>query len=472
MKALAQACANCAMITTLLVAGGGLLAAPMTAAAAGAPAASNDSDQIEPQAGQWDTWVLKSSDEFRPKPPPNTSETAKELAQLKSLLASSDPKAQTQVTYWDAGTPSYRWLDLAFDRYDKGPPSPLVSRALALLNVAIYDAIVATWDAKYHYNRPRPSGSGIVPRIAMPASPSYPSEHAAAAGAASAVLGYLFPEEKDFFAAKAEEAAQSRLLAGVHYPSDVAAGLALGRSVGEKVIEWAKADGSDAKWTGQIPVGPGKWIGEKPVAPLSGNWKTWVIASPGDYLPPPPPAHDSDQTKAELQEIKAITRTFPITSKAVIWHTFDRAYPYWDRFISTSLFEQRQDSNIPKAALMYAAMAAAQHDAIVACFNAKYTYWRIRPPQLDKAITPLFPTPNHPSYPAAHACGSVAAATVLAAYFPESADMLNAAGHEAGDSRIWAGIHYASDRDAGEVLGKAVAEAVLKRVGQMTQPQP
>jgi membrane-associated phospholipid phosphatase len=47
--------------------------------------------------------------------------------------------------------------------------------------------------------------------------------------------------------------------------------------------------------------------------------------------------------------------------------------------------------------------------------------------------------------------------------------MVRAAAHEAGDSRIWAGVHYASDRDAGEVLGKAVAEAVLKRVGQMTQ---
>ncbi|MEZ4659658.1 MAG: phosphatase PAP2 family protein [Caldilineaceae bacterium] len=52
------------------------------------------------------------------------------------------------------------------------------------------DAIVA-WDAKYAYNRPRPSG--ITPLIVEPASPSYPSEHAAAAGAAATVLAYLFP---------------------------------------------------------------------------------------------------------------------------------------------------------------------------------------------------------------------------------------------------------------------------------------
>lgn len=425
-------------------------------------------EQIEPQAGQWATWVLTSSNELRPAPPPDATETTAEVAQLKDLVAASDPKAQALVQYWDTGAPPYRWLEFAFERYGKGPPNPRVSRALAILNVAIYDAIVATWDAKYTYNRPRPSG--IASRIPVPASPSYPSEHAAAAGAASTVLAYLFPEEAEFFAARAEEAGQSRLYAGVHYPSDVAAGLALGRSVGVKVIGWAKADGSDAQWTGSIPVGPDKWIGENPVTPLAGKWKTWVITSPEDYLPPAPPAYDSAQTQAELQEIKAVTRTFPITSRAVIWHTFDRAYPYWDQFISTSLFEQRQDNNIPRAALMYAALAVAQHDAIVACFNAKYTYWRIRPPQLDKEIVPLFPTPNHPSYPAAHACGSTAAATVLAAYFPEGAEMLRAAAHEAGTSRIWAGIHYASDRDAGEVLGKAVAEAVLKRVAQMAQP--
>jgi membrane-associated phospholipid phosphatase len=424
-------------------------------------------EQIEPKAAKWGTWVLKSSAELRPAPPPDASATTAELAKLKELMASTDAKALAAVTYWDAGAPSYRWLELATDRYSKGPPSPRVARALALVNVAIYDAIAATWDAKYTYNRPRPSG---VTRVATPNSPSYPAEHAAAAGAASTVLAYLFPEEAALFAAKAEEAAQSRLTAGVHYPSDVAAGLALGRSVGAKVVEWAKADGSDAQWTGQIPTGPDKWVGENPVTPLAGKWKPWVIKSPDDFLPPPPPAHDAAQTQAEIKEIQAITHTFPIDSKAMIWHTFDSAYPYWNRFISTRLFEKRQDTNIPRASLIYTALGAAAYDAAVACFNAKYTYWRIRPSQLDKTIKPLFPPPNHPSYPAAHSCISVASAEVLAAFFPDDAAMLRTAAHEAGDSRIWAGVHYASDRDAGEALGKAVAEAVLKRVDKMTQP--
>ena len=151
------------VLSVLLLAGCAMLPAST-------PAAPTARDQIEPKAAKWGTWVLKSSSELRPAPPPDASATAAEVAKLKELVASSDPKAQASVAYWDAGAPTYRWLELAFDRYSKGPPGPRVSRALALLNVAIYDAIAATWDAKYTYNRPRPSG--IATRIAMPDSPS------------------------------------------------------------------------------------------------------------------------------------------------------------------------------------------------------------------------------------------------------------------------------------------------------------
>ena len=328
--------------------------------------------------------------------------------------------------------------DSPLERYgQKAHPAPCVSRGLALLNVAIYDAIVATWEAKYTYNRPRPHG--VTPLIAMPASPSYPSEHAAAAGAAATVLGYLFPDEADFFAAQAEAAGQSRLHAGVHYPSDVDAGLALGEAVGAKVLEWAQHDGSDAEWDGVIPTGPDKWIGENPVQPLAGTWQTWVIDSADDYLPAPPPAIDSEQMQAELAELKAIERILPRAMEAWIWHSFDRAYPWWYRHISTRLFEQDRTANIPRATMIYTALAVTYHDTIVACFNGKYTYWMIRPPHLDAEIVNLFPIPNHPSYPAAHSCASMASAMVISEFFPEDAEMIQAAAHAAGTSRLIGG---------------------------------
>lgn len=421
---------------------------------------------IVPEAGQWETWVLSSNSELRPAPPPNVEATAAELVELQTLVAAADESAQAQVQYWNAGTPNYRWIELAIERYAKGPPSPMVSRGLALLNVAIYDAIVATWEAKYTYNRPRPTG--VSPMLEMPASPSYPSEHAAAAGAAATVLAYLFPDEADFFMAQADAAGQSRLYAGIHYPSDVTAGLAMGHSVGEQVVALAQTDGSDVMWDGERPTGPDKFVGANPVFPLAKTWQTWAINSVDEYLPPPPPAIDAEQMQAELAEIKAFDRTLPQSMSAWVWHSFDRAYPYWYGHISTKLFEQDQTDNIPQAALMYATLAVANHDSILACFNGKYTYWLIRPSDLDSEITPLFPVPPHPSYPSAHSCASMSMAMVISDFFPEDAEMIQAAAHAAGTSRLIAGIHYASDRESGETLGKAVAATVLARMKEMT----
>lgn len=52
------------------------------------------------------------------------------------------------------------------------------------------------------------------------------------------MLAYLFPEETDFITARAEEAAMSRLWGGIHFRSDIETGLALGRAVAQKVIEY------------------------------------------------------------------------------------------------------------------------------------------------------------------------------------------------------------------------------------------
>ena len=102
--------------------------------------------------------------------------------------------------------------------------------------MAIYDATIAAWKSKYFYNRTRPSevDPTLATAVATPGSPSYPSEHAAAAGAAATVLAYFFPDEASSFQAMAEEAAQSRVQAGVQFPSDSSAGLELGRKVAEQ----------------------------------------------------------------------------------------------------------------------------------------------------------------------------------------------------------------------------------------------
>jgi hypothetical protein len=85
----------------------------------------------------------------------------------------------------------------------------------------------------------------------------------------------------------------------------------------------------------------------------------------------------------------------------------------------------------------------------------------MRPFQVDPELKPLFPAPNHPSYPAAHACISTAAGHTLAGLFPRDAEPLRALAKQAADARMWAGIHYPSDVEAGRAIGDAVAKQAV-----------
>jgi membrane-associated phospholipid phosphatase len=425
-------------------------------------------DQIEPKAGSWKTWVLSSGSQFRLPAPPDKAATEAEIQQLKELAAKRDAASLDQIAYWDTGSPSYRWNEITVAECLKVPMgSPGAARNVALVNIAMYDAIVAAWDSKYAHNRPRPSTvdptlSTVLPD---PRSPAYPSEHAAAAGAASTVLAYLFPDNAKFFADEAEEAGQSRLLAGIDYPSDVKAGLELGRKIGALVVERGKADGSDVKWTGTVPTEKGKWTGTNPAFPMLGTWKPWILKSGDEFRPGPPPAFDSEQEKTELAEVVNFKRTPKTNADAFFWEYAvggTRNYWFFNELTTRKIWEYRLDSNPPRAARVYALSSIANYESGLACFDAKYAYWAIRPFQLDPNFKPLFTTPNHPSYPSAHSCLSGGTTTVLAYLFPRDAGTLNSLAEQAGEARIWAGIHFRVDVVDGLALGHKVGEKIIE----------
>jgi len=112
-------------------------------------------------------------------------------------------------------------------------------------------------------------------------------------------------------------------------------------------------------------------------------------------------------------------------------------------------------------ARIYALISSVRFDAFIANQDGKFTYWYLRPHQLDSNIIPLFPVPNFPSYPSNHSMFSAARSEVLTYLFPTRADFIRAVGKEGGDSRIWAGIHYPMDNVAGVQLGKSVAGVFL-----------
>lgn len=256
------------------------------------------------------------------------------------------------------------------------------------------------------------------------------------------------------------------MLASASYPSDVAAGLALGRAVARRVIEHGRADGSAAAWTGSVPVAAGRWSGDSPVLPQTARWRPWLLSRPDELRPPPPPAPDSERMTRELDEVRTVERTPQRIAAALFWEHAaggTRSYQFWNEHLSRALLEHRLDHNAPWSARAYALLNVALYDAAVACWDAKYAYWAIRPVQLEPRVRPLFTTPNHPSYPSGHSCFGAAAATVLGHLFPRDAAVFEALASEASESRLWAGIHFRSDLEAGRALGRAVAGRVLER---------
>lgn len=426
--------------------------------------------QIEPQAGRWKTWVLSSGSQLRLPAPPDGLAQEVEIRNLITRAGRRDTATLNAISFWDSGPPGYRWNEFAINQLVRNSISgPRSVRILSLLNVAIYDATIAAWDSKYVHNRPRPSevNSHVAPAIPVPNSPSYPSEHAAVASAAAAVLSYLFPADAQTYERAAQEASESRLNAGVQFPSDVSAGQELGRKVAEQVLAWARTDGSDAVFTGTIPTGPGFWRGTNPLAPTGGSWRTWVIASGSEFRPPPPPAFGSAQQAQELAEVKNFPRPIPAsganfatTRAAYFWQ--GQTSRLWNDILTTKLFEYQLDRNPPRAARAYALMSVAAHDAIIACWDGKYTYWAARPNMLDPSIVTLFPNPNHPTYPSAHAMFDGPYGAVLGYLFPRDADYFTAQAREGGESRLWAGIHFRSDIEAGLEIGRAVGQKVIE----------
>ena len=425
-----------------------------------------DCPPIEPNAGNWKTWVISSGKDYRVPPPPGRRETKAELKQLAEIMSHNDAQTQQQIEFWDAGAPAYRWIDLINARVLAGTPTtPYAHRVYAYVAQAMYDATVATWESKSFYDRPRPSeyDHELPTVLPVPNSASYPSEHAAAAQAAATVLAYFLPAEAQSFQTMAEQAGWSRVQAGLQFPSDYYAGLALGKKVAEQVIAKAKLDGSDAVWTGTVPTGPCMWTGTNPGNIAAANWTPILLTSPSQFRPPPPPSCDSPQVAAEAAAVRDFPRTFTSNSKAYYWQSPEGLQTWPFRYADKWIFEDKLDQNPPRVARAYALIASVMFDAFIASQDGKFTYWYLRPNQLDPSIIPLFAVPNFPSYPSNHSTFSAARSEILAYLFPAHADYIRAVGKEAGDSRIWAGIHYPMDNVSGVNLGKAVAQVFIDR---------
>jgi membrane-associated phospholipid phosphatase len=135
----------------------------------------------------------------------------------------------------------------------------------------------------------------------------------------------------------------------------------------------------------------------------------------------------------------------------------------WLQAADLAIFENHLDLNAPRAARAYAYETIAQHDATLACWDAKYTYLELRPSQADATITTLFANPQHPGYPSGHACASGASAAIMSFLFPGDSQAFSQMASDAGTSTFDAGIHTPLDVSKGLSLGSSVGQKVAAR---------
>src|SRR6186997_2157081 len=410
--------------------------------------------QVEPEAGNWKTWFITSGKDYRLSAP---SSYKNEIPEVLARQRNLDTKTNQQIIFWNAGSPGYHWQEMMNKLWavDTGRYGALANM---LLGVAIYDATIAAWDTKYAYKRPRPfvADNKIKIYTVKPESPSFPCENSVAAGVAVTIFSHFYPAMADSVKKLAQQQMDSRIAAGVAFPSDTRAGFELGRKIAEKEIEQTKDYVSTAAWDGKVPDKPGSWRGKFAMLPLAGKNKTVVLESGSEFRPGPPP----DFAK-EMEEMKNYKQTFRSLSNAFYWAN----QSWFMDNLSKKIFENNLHLNPPRAARINAVVNVTSYDAFVACWDAKYTYWGIRPNQYDTTFRPaILMTPPFPGYPSGHAAISGAMAEIYSYFFPDEKDVFRQKAKEAAESRFQAGIHFRTDNEVALELGRKVAVKVLQRV--------
>lgn len=200
-----------------------------------------------PAWGKAKAWLMAPADsaKYMPPPPPayDSPRFERDLEEVRRFSDKRTPEQLRIAQYWADGvgtaTPPGHWNEIACDLIQKEKLSELkAARILAHMNMAVMDAGICCWAAKYKYCLIRPSqmDTNITTPVGLPNFPAYTSGHSSFSGAASDVLAYFFPARKDSLRSMAQEAAMSRLYGGIHYRFDSEVGLENGRSMASLAI--------------------------------------------------------------------------------------------------------------------------------------------------------------------------------------------------------------------------------------------
>ena len=359
-----------------------------------------------------------------------------------------------------------------------GPPP--ANRAMAITHTAVYEAVNAI-------TKRYPSGA-----LKLEAAPGA-SVDAAIAAANRTALAKLLPSQH-----AAIEAAYQAALSKIDDGAAKASGIAVGEQAAVAVLALRADDGAAAGEAYRPQTAAGVYV--PTVIPAATHWpqrKPWLMTSPAQFRPGPPPALTSALWARDYNEVKALggksnsRRTAEQTQIAGFWEA--TLPPIYNGIVlSVANVSGRE---VTQNARLFAAVAQAADDALLAVFEAKYHYnfWRpvtaIRNGDLDgndaterdASWTPFIETPMHPEYPCAHCTVAGAVGTVLQAEIGTGAmptlattsylvkgparnwTKIDDFMHEVGNARVYDGVHFRNSTEVGAAMGKQIgALAVAK----------
>lgn len=389
------------------------------------------------------------------------------------------------------------WNAIAVNAAISTGQSPFAqARFAAIVQVAVFTAVNAITEDYEPYVTTVPSAPGA-------------SADAAAVAAAYKVLSTYFGGNAAVLATL--NAARTASLAAIPDGDAKTQGIATGELAAAQIITLRANDGSAPAqfYTPPLPA-PGEWQ-PTPACPIVGgvqvgaffqwgNVAPFGIESVDDFLPPPPPSLTSNRYAKAYNEVLRLGSSTADANdrpqdRADVVNFYALSSPTFIFNMIARQLAATTGASLSDNARSLALINMAISDALVASFNAKYeyTFWRPetaihagdadgnKKTEANPAFAPYIATPCFPSYPSNHASGSSAGAEMLRRLYGAagfSIELTNPNPLLAGivlrysqlknivddvsDARVYGGIHFRFDQDAGERLGREVATAVYK----------
>lgn len=392
------------------------------------------------------------------------------------------------------------WINTMIDVIRADPSNVgLASRTMAMVSAAVYDAVNDI------------ERTHAVFKVDVRA-PHWASPQAAASAAAYTVLSALYPDMTTQL-----ETTMAQSLAAVPAGPARNVGVDLGREVANGILAWRANDGSAVSVPYVPGTAPGQWRPTPPDytdawGPDWGHVKPFAIASTAPYLPPPPPALNSPEYAAALNQVESLgalnstTRTPDQTQAAIFW-SYDApstGTPVVHNDQIVEVIALQEHNTLAQNARLFGLINVAEGDAGIVAWTAKYTYnfWRpvtairlantdgnpatVADPTWLPLGAPNVPgqpafTPPFPGYVSGHATFGGAVFTILADFYgtdnvhftigsdelpgvTRSFDSFSAASLENAWSRVWLGVHFWFDETAALTIGDALGNNIFHQI--------